>query len=154
VSRKPRDSTKRKRRWLPIVIIVAVALVAGSLGLLAWRALSAGQSMMNAENPRTTETVTGSTQRQTVTASGTFAPRNAGYLSFPTPGKVTSVQVKVGDRVTKDEVLARIDTADLRSAVTVAEAEVEAALDDAFAFARGLPSPDQTTVMRNLYAVR
>jgi len=127
VSRKPRDSTKRKRRWLPIVIIVAVALVAGSLGLLAWRALSAGQSMMNAENPRTTETVTGSTQRQTVTASGTFAPRNAGYLSFPTPGKVTSVQVKVGDRVTKDEVLARIDTADLRSAVTVAEAEVEAA---------------------------
>lgn len=127
MSRKPRDSTKRKRRWLPIVIIVAVALVAGSLGLLTWRALSAGQSMMNAENPRTTETVTGSTQRQTVTASGTFAPRNAGYLSFPTPGKVTSVQVKVGDRVTKDEVLARIDTADLRSAVTVAEAEVEAA---------------------------
>ncbi len=127
MSRKPRDSTKRKRRWLPIVIIVAVALVAGSLGLLAWRALSVGQSMMNAENPRTTETVTGSTQRQTVTASGTFAPRNAGYLSFPTPGKVTSVQVKVGDRVTKDEVLARIDTADLRSAVTVAEAEVEAA---------------------------
>lgn len=34
------------------------------------------------------------------------------------------------------------------------KAEVEAALDDAFAFARGLPSPDQTTVMRNLYAVR
>ena len=127
MSRKPRDSTTRKRRWLPIVIILAVALVAGSVGVLAWRALSVGQSMMNAEDLRTTETVTPSTQRQTITASGTFAPRNAGYLSFPTAGKVTSVRVKVGDRVTKGDVLAKIDAAELRSAVTVAEAEVEAA---------------------------
>lgn len=127
MSRKPRDSTKRKRRWLPIVIVTVAAVVVAGIGLMAWRALSIGQSMMSSEDLRTTETVTASTQRQTITASGTFAPRNAGYLSFPTAGKVTSVRVKVGDRVTKDQVLARIDTADLQSAVTVAEAEIEAA---------------------------
>ena len=127
MSRRPRDSTRKKRRWLPIVIITVAAVVVAGIGLMAWRALSIGQSMMSADNLRTTETVTTSTQRKTISTSGTFAPRNAGYLSFPTEGKVTSVRVKVGDRVTKGEVLAKIDTADLRSAVTVAEAEVEAA---------------------------
>jgi macrolide-specific efflux system membrane fusion protein len=83
--------------------------------------------MTEPESLRTVETVTRSTQRQTVTTTGTFAPRDAGYLSFPTPGEVTSVRVKVGDRVSKDDTLATIDAADLRSAVTVAEAEVEAA---------------------------
>ena len=127
MSRRPRDSTRKKRRWLPIVIITVAAVVVAGIGLTAWRALSIGQSMMSTDNLRTTETVTTSTQRKTISTSGTFAPRNAGYLSFPTEGKVTSVRVKVGDRVTKGEVLAKIDTADLRSAVTVAEAEVEAA---------------------------
>lgn len=127
MSRKPRDSTRKKRRWLPVVIVTAIVVVVAGIGLLTWRALSIGRSMMGADDLRTTETVTSSTQRQTITTTGTFAPRNAGYLSFPTTGKVTSVSVKVGDRVTKDEVLAKIDTADLRSAVTVAEAQVEAA---------------------------
>lgn len=127
MSRKPGDSTRKKRRWLPILIITVAVVVVAGIGLVAWRALSIGRSMMSVDNLRTTETVASSTQRQTISTSGTFAPRNAGYLSFPTEGKVTSVRVKVGDRVTKGEILARIDTADLRSAVTVVEAEVEAA---------------------------
>jgi multidrug efflux pump subunit AcrA (membrane-fusion protein) len=126
VSRRPRDSSP-KRRWLRVVIVVVVVGVVLSLGLAVWGVVSAGRSMTEPEAVRSIETVRRSSQRQTVTTTGTFAPRHAGYLSFPTPGEVTSVKVKVGDRVSKDDALATIDRADLRSAVIVAEAEVEAA---------------------------
>ena len=96
-------------------------------GLTIWRALGSGPAGSDSEELRTTATVTRSTERQSVTVTGAFAPRNAGYLSFPVPGEVTSVRVDVGDRVSKGDVLAKIDARDLRSAVTVAEAEVDAA---------------------------
>lgn len=114
-------------RWpwvvLAGVLAIAVALVFVAIG----RGGFPGGPMTEPAQMRTVETVTRSTQRQTVTATGAFAPRDAAFLSFPAPGKVTSVKVKVGDRVEQDEVLATIDATELASAVTVAQAEVEAA---------------------------
>jgi len=126
VSRRPRDGARR-RRWPRVVVTVVVAMVLIAAGLTIWRALGAGPAGSDSEELRTTATVTRSTERQSVTVTGAFAPRNAGYLSFPVPGEVTSVRVDVGDRVSKGDVLAKIDARDLRSAVTVAEAEVDAA---------------------------
>jgi macrolide-specific efflux system membrane fusion protein len=126
VSRRPRDGARR-RRWPRVVVTVVIAVVVAAVGLTIWRAMAVGRAGTSSEEPRTIATVTRSTERQTVTVSGTFAPRRAGYLSFPTAGKVTSVRVTVGDRVREDDALATIDAGDLRSAVTVARAEVEAA---------------------------
>lgn len=155
MSRRPRDGARR-RRWPRVVVTLVIAFVVATVGLTLWRALAGGAGS-ELEELRTVETVTRSTEHRTVSVSGTFAPRNAGYLSFPAPGEVTSVRVGVGDRVDKGEVLAKIDARDLRAAVTVAEAEVYAAqseldqaLDDkqdatAVAAARaGLESAEQS----------
>lgn len=125
MSRRPRNGARR-RRWPRVVVTLVIAFVVATVGLTLWRALAGGTGS-DLEEPRTVETVTRSTERRTVSVSGTFAPRNAGYLSFPVPGEVTSVRVGVGDRVDKGEVLATIDARDLRAAVTIAEAEVDAA---------------------------
>ncbi len=126
MSRRSPDGAGR-RRWPRVVVTVVVAVVLIAAGLTIWRALGSGPAGSDSEELRTTATVTRSTERQSVTVTGAFAPRNAGYLSFPVPGEVTSVRVDVGDRVSKGDVLAKIDARDLRSAVTVAEAEVDAA---------------------------
>jgi membrane fusion protein, macrolide-specific efflux system len=126
VSRRSQAGARR-RRWPRVVVTVVVAIVLVAAGLTTWRALGIGRPGTDTEELRTTATVTRSTERQTVTVTGTFAPRNVGYLSFPVPGVVTSVRVDVGDRVSKGDVLAKIDARNLRSAVTVAEAEVDAA---------------------------
>ena len=47
--------------------------------------------------------------------------------SFAVSGTVTSVPVSVGQKVTKGQALARVGTADLKSAVTLAEANLTAA---------------------------
>lgn len=125
MSRRPRDGARR-RRWPRVVVTLVIALVVATVGLTLWRALAGGAGS-DLEELRTVETVTRSTERRTVSVSGAFAPRSAGYLSFPVPGEVTSVRVGVGDRVDKGEVLAKIDAGDLRAAVTIAEAEVDAA---------------------------
>ena len=126
MSRRPRDASAGRRRLrVVLTVVLALALVAVSLGV--WRAVSRGQAMTDTVALRTTATVTRTTERQTLTVNGTLAPRTAGYLSFPTTGEVTSVRVDVGDEVSKGDALAEIDDGDLRSAVTVARAEVEAA---------------------------
>ena len=74
-----------------------------------------------------TVTVALGTVKQTVTASGTIAPAVQAALSFGSAGTVSSLSVKVGDAVTKGQVLATLDTTALRQAVTLAQASVNAA---------------------------
>lgn len=75
----------------------------------------------------TTATVTRSTQVVTVGLSGTLAPRRQADLSFSSAGTVTSVSVKVGQSVKKNQALAAIDPTDLRNAVNLAAANLTAA---------------------------
>ena len=76
-----------------------------------------------------------STVSQSVTTTGTIEPAHEADLSFAVSGTVTSVPVSVGEKVTKGQVLARVGTTELKSAVTLAEANLTAA-DDSLTLGR------------------
>lgn len=59
--------------------------------------------------------------------SGQVEPRIQANLSFQVNGKLLARQVNVGDRVTKGQVLARLDPQDLNLAVQAAQAQFDAA---------------------------
>lgn len=61
-----------------------------------------------------------------VSASGSFAAVSSENLGFATGGKLTSVAVKVGDRVRAGDVLARIDSRQAKHALEQAEANLAA----------------------------
>ncbi|MSQ32345.1 MAG: efflux RND transporter periplasmic adaptor subunit [Dehalococcoidia bacterium] len=56
-----------------------------------------------------------------VSSNGTFTSLTSSKLAFGASGKITEVNVKTGDKVTKGKVLARIDDTQLKQAVTQAE---------------------------------
>jgi len=62
-----------------------------------------------------------------VSASAVIVPVNDVQLSFSAIGRVTSVDVKVGDKVTADQTLVPLDTTILEAKVREAEANVLAA---------------------------
>jgi RND family efflux transporter MFP subunit len=72
---------------------------------------------------------TTSTIRQSVSATGTLEPAHRADLSFVVSGAVTSVPVAVGDRVKAGALLATVDSAGLKTAVTLAQANVTATQD-------------------------
>jgi membrane fusion protein, macrolide-specific efflux system len=62
-----------------------------------------------------------------VTASAVIVPINDTQLSFSAVGRVTSVDIKVGDKVTAGQNLVKLDTTMLEAKVKEAEADVLAA---------------------------
>jgi RND family efflux transporter MFP subunit len=62
-----------------------------------------------------------------VTAAAVIVPVNDVQLSFSAVGRVTSVEVKVGDKVTAGQTLVTLDTTILEAKVKEAEADVLAA---------------------------
>jgi multidrug efflux pump subunit AcrA (membrane-fusion protein) len=100
---------------------VAAVVVLGGVGYLVL-----GRSD-SASATTTTSTVAAGTFQTTVTASGTIAPAHEADLSFEVSGRVISVEVKAGDKVTRGEVLAKLDTVSLDAALASANAQLEAA---------------------------
>jgi HlyD family secretion protein len=72
------------------------------------------------------DTVTRATVSTGVTASGALAAATSEQLGFAQGGKLTSVRVKVGQKVSRGDVLATIDNRAATQAVKAAEANVEA----------------------------
>jgi multidrug efflux pump subunit AcrA (membrane-fusion protein) len=111
-----------RRRW---IIAVTGVLVAGGL--------AAGWVLTHRQTTTTTTTTTRrvaasvSTVRQTVSATGTIAPKTQANLSFASSGTVDAVNVAMGDTVKSGQVLATIDPADLDAAVSLAQANLDAA---------------------------
>ena len=79
------------------------------------------------DTQRITATVGRTTLKSTVSATGTITPKREEDLSFSSSGTVTRVAVDVGDKVTKGDVLAKIDTTTLQAQVDAAEAQLTAA---------------------------
>ncbi|MEU8234972.1 HlyD family efflux transporter periplasmic adaptor subunit [Actinoplanes sp. NPDC048967] len=65
----------------------------------------------------------------TVTADGSLESASSAGASFTTGGTVTSISVRVGDKVTKGQVLAKVDPAAARRTLAAAEADLDAARD-------------------------
>jgi len=107
-----------------IIGVVIVLLVVGGGG--AWAVTRSSSS--TAATP-TLVSVTSSTIRQSVSATGTLEPAHRADLTFAVSGTVTALPVVVGDTVKSGAVLATVDTSSLKTAVTSAQASVNAAQD-------------------------
>ncbi len=68
-----------------------------------------------------------SSDANSISASGIVVPPNEARLSFSTVGRVTSVGVKVGDKVTTGQTLVALDTTIQQASVRQAEANLLAA---------------------------
>ena len=111
------------RRHTIIAVVVALVVVGGGA---AWVATRSSSSTTAAP---TLVAVTSGTIRQSVSASGTLEPAHRADLTFAVSGTVTSVPVAAGDKVRSGAVLATVDTASLKTAVTSAKASVSAMQD-------------------------
>src|SRR6185437_8862785 len=105
--------SRRKRNLVVAGVVVGVAAGAG-IGIWLGTSESTGPGLTT-----TTEVVTATTgtMKQTVSASGTIEPASQANLDFAVSGKVTAVDVSVGQEVTAGEVLATVDPSALQATV-------------------------------------
>jgi multidrug efflux pump subunit AcrA (membrane-fusion protein) len=114
---------KGRRRSI-VGLAVALAVVVGGVG--AWAVNRSSSS--DAAAPTLVTAIT-STIRQSVSATGTIQPANQANLSFAVSGTVTAVPVAVGDQVKVGTTLATVDSSSLKTAATLAQANVTANQD-------------------------
>lgn len=105
-------------------VIVLAGAAAGS-----YFAVSGGDTPAAAATTTTTQTVSTGTIKQSVSASGTLAPAHDETLTFSSSGVVTAVAVEEGQKVTKGQKLAKINSASL--AADLAQAKATVATDQA-----------------------
>lgn len=117
-----------RKRWSAhnrrnsIIVVVAVLFVA-VLGYGATRAMGSTDAAATTRNVEATSGVL----QETVSGSGTIAATSMEDLNFAVSGEVTAVYVTQGEKVKKNQVLAKIDSASLRTKVAQANASVASA---------------------------
>ena len=108
-----------KKRPLELLLaIVAIALVA-----IAITSLGSGSSSSSAATKRTAKVGKGVVQ-STVSGNGTLEPAQKVELGFGASGEVTAIEVKAGEKVTKGQVLAQVDSSSARASLASAEAQL------------------------------
>ncbi|WP_409461580.1 efflux RND transporter periplasmic adaptor subunit [Amycolatopsis sp. GA6-003] len=115
----------RNRTW--VVNGVLVVLLGGA-GFGIYQAFSPSSSTAQAQT-RTTP-VRRANVSQTVSAAGTIASTYTGVANFTASGKVTSIDVKVGDVVSAGQKLATIDSSQASKQLQVAKANLAVAEDN------------------------
>ena len=108
----------------PRVLAVVAAVLIVAAAIIAPRVLAS-----NSKNSTTPQLATASLQSFPVvaTASGLVIPDSQVQLNFSTPGRLTEVDVKVGDQVTPGQVIAKIDDTSEQATLTQAEAVLQGA---------------------------
>jgi RND family efflux transporter MFP subunit len=125
------DTRSQRRRWIPAMI--AAALVAGSM--TAWVVATPGvfsetaraETAAESVQPPSAEVKTSAPPPSVLDASGYVVARRQATVSSKTTGRVVEVLIEEGQRVEKDQVIARLDS----SATTAALAEAAARLAEA-----------------------
>lgn len=105
---------KKKWWWITGVVIVVV-------GLMFWLSRQKPQPEYTTIEVRRGDLI------QTVSETGTVKPIKRLELNFPQSGKISQIQVKVGDRVVKDQILAELDQSSLTIRLQEAQASLQAA---------------------------
>jgi len=117
-----RPPERRAKPWLKWVILLVLFAVAGGAG---WR-------YANRPKPVTVETAAVSqraagVQASVLNASGYVTARRRATVSSKITGKVVEVNVEEGMAIREGQVLARLDDAQFRASLALAEAQAEAA---------------------------
>lgn len=111
----------RRRRWLPwLVAGLLVVLIGG--GILAFVNSSHAAPVQYTQSAATVGNLTVS-----VASSGPVVPQAIYNLNFSASAPITSIYVKVGDRVTQGQKLASLDPTTLQDAVNQAQNNVNSA---------------------------
>lgn len=119
IGKSPRGIWLRWRAavWLGLVILLLAAAVA------YWAGQGGAPALSYVTEPATRGDLT-----VTVTATGTVEPTNIVEISSELSGTVRSVEVDFNDRVTKGQILARLDTDKLEAQVARSRASVAASM--------------------------
>src|SRR3954454_14531883 len=120
------------RPRLNSVTLVNTVLVLAAAGGVFWAyQIVSGPAAAAGASATTTRTrvvaVSQGTVSQTVSASGSVASAATANAAFTTSGPVTEVGVKVGDTVTKGQVLAKVDPTSAQATLDTAKANLTAA---------------------------
>ena len=107
------------RRTIIILIIIVILAVGGFFGYQAYQ-------QAQAANISTYQTVAVTTGDLTaiVGATGTVRANQTATLAWQTTGQISKINVKVGDPVTANQVLAVLDQASLPQAIILAQADL------------------------------
>ena len=97
-----------------------------------------------------TATVSAGTVRNVVSGTGNVVPSTQQFVAFKIGGQLTEVDVRVGDKVTQGEVLAKIDTTALQAAVDTAGANLATAQANLDAVTTPLTSAQVAQLQHNL----
>ena len=126
-----------KRKWkITLGILTPLLIAAGVWGGVRWsrRDLVTVQTSIATKGDLTA----------IVTASGEIPPKNYINLGANAQGPLTELLVKEGDRVRKDQVVARIEQIQARADVQAQKAGVASALADSAAAEAGLKAQEDT----------
>ncbi|MFH1112235.1 MAG: efflux RND transporter periplasmic adaptor subunit, partial [Patescibacteria group bacterium] len=104
---------KLKKIWIPLLIIILIVA-----GVMYSRA-------QNNKPQYKTETVQQQDLKQTVSVTGTVEAAEAVDLNFKITGRVSSMPVKVGDKVKHGDRLAVLESSDAQAALLTAQAQVQ-----------------------------
>jgi macrolide-specific efflux system membrane fusion protein len=115
----------RRRRAVLINSVLGVVVLAGAGG--AYAAVHDDGSKASGAGSARTATVTTGTVLATVSGSGTLSSPSDAGVDFTTGGTLTEVDVKPGDKVTKGEVLAKVDPTAAKETLAQAQASLTAA---------------------------
>ncbi|MBO0840879.1 MAG: biotin/lipoyl-binding protein, partial [Sciscionella sp.] len=108
----------RLRRLGPVNLVLIAVLLAAAIG--AYFLIFHKSSTNNASGVRTVAASTNNVT-ETVTASGSVTSAYSGNVGFDTSGTVSSIDVSVGQSVTKGQKLATLDDAQASLQVEVAQ---------------------------------
>lgn len=107
--------------------VASAVLVLALAGFGVWWFGFRGDTASAAAPTVRTVQATATTMTKTVTASGTVSPSIEEDVSFAVAGTVTSVPVTQGETVKKGDVLARVDTLQLKADLLSAKADLASA---------------------------
>jgi len=117
-------------RALTVGIVAAILVAAGIVCWLVLRPSGDAAASPSIKQVTQTATVGTSTFEKSVSATGSLTPTVDEDVSFAASGTVTSVNVAEGDTVKKGDVLATIDTLQLKADLLSAKADLATAKAD------------------------
>ena len=132
---KNADLLKNKSRWLKnkyFWIAIAGILVIAAVGVYIYTNQKAAAKLAEADQS-TMQTATATRGDITLTASGsgTLIPASELDLGFDESGTLLELKVKVGEQVTKGQVMARLQTTNTEEDIAAAIADAEVAVVEA-----------------------